>query len=121
MLVTVGATEALAAAFLGMVNEGDEVSDMDNEWLRVTLLAERCEVQVIMCDPMYDAYSSMCQRSGATPIPIRCGFTSPDANMVLRMLPCWHGKACFVLSDTSSGQHAACLLPKAGNKTISQC
>ncbi|KAL0036368.1 hypothetical protein WJX77_004690 [Trebouxia sp. C0004] len=42
-LVTVGATEAIAASFLGILNEGDEV---------------------IMFDPMYDCYGSMARRAG---------------------------------------------------------
>lgn len=42
-LITVGATEAIAAAFLGILNAGDEV---------------------IMFDPMYDAYGSMARRAG---------------------------------------------------------
>ncbi|KAL3157538.1 hypothetical protein ABBQ32_011995 [Trebouxia sp. C0010 RCD-2024] len=42
-LITVGATEAIAAAFLGILNKGDEV---------------------IMFDPMYDCYGSMAMRAG---------------------------------------------------------
>ncbi|KXZ55357.1 hypothetical protein GPECTOR_3g487 [Gonium pectorale] len=49
-LVTVGATEGLAAAFLGLINPGDEV---------------------IMFDPMYDSYVSMARRSGAVIVPVR--------------------------------------------------
>ncbi|EFJ44947.1 hypothetical protein VOLCADRAFT_106184 [Volvox carteri f. nagariensis] len=49
-LVTVGATEGLAACFLGLLNPGDEV---------------------IMFDPMYDSYVSMARRSGATIVPVR--------------------------------------------------
>ncbi|KAK9813470.1 hypothetical protein WJX73_000730 [Symbiochloris irregularis] len=48
-LITVGATEALAAAFLGLVNPGDEV---------------------IIFDPQYDSYSAMAVRTGATVVPV---------------------------------------------------
>ncbi|KAA6425183.1 MAG: transaminase [Trebouxia sp. A1-2] len=49
-LVTVGATEAIAASFLGILNEGDEV---------------------IMFDPMYDCYGSMAQRAGGIIKPVK--------------------------------------------------
>ncbi|GFR39762.1 hypothetical protein Agub_g246 [Astrephomene gubernaculifera] len=49
-LVTVGATEGLAACFLGLINPGDEV---------------------IMFDPMYDSYVSMARRAGAVIVPVR--------------------------------------------------
>jgi len=65
-LVTVGATEAIAASFLGILNEGDEVM------LVVILLCacadiiktRLCDIQVIMFDPMYDCYGSMARRAG---------------------------------------------------------
>eukprot|EP00884_Botryococcus_braunii_P006738 jgi/Botrbrau1/16065/Bobra.7_2s0036.1 len=43
-LITVGATEALAAAFLGLLNPGDEV---------------------VLFDPMYDSYVPICTVAGA--------------------------------------------------------
>lgn len=49
-LVTVGATEGIAAVFLGLLNPGDEV---------------------IMFDPMYDSYVSMAKRSGGVIRPVR--------------------------------------------------
>ncbi|KAL6755596.1 pyridoxal phosphate-dependent transferase [Haematococcus lacustris] len=49
-LVTVGATEAIAAAMLGLINPGDEC---------------------IMFDPMYDSYVSMARRAGAVIRPVR--------------------------------------------------
>ncbi|MEW5312345.1 MAG: hypothetical protein WDW38_003986 [Sanguina aurantia] len=49
-LVTVGATEGIAAALLGLINPGDEI---------------------IMFDPMYDSYVSMAKRSGANIVPVK--------------------------------------------------
>lgn len=45
-LITLGATEALAAAFLGLLNAGDEV---------------------IMFEPLYDSYVPMARRAGGVP------------------------------------------------------
>ncbi|GAB4823278.1 hypothetical protein N2152v2_010324 [Parachlorella kessleri] len=50
VLVTVGATEALAAAFLGLLNEGDEV---------------------ILFEPLYDSYVPMVRRAGAVPVIVQ--------------------------------------------------
>ncbi|MFW2852111.1 aminotransferase [Sphingomonas sp. TX0543] len=49
VLVTSGATEAIAAAFLAVISEGDEV---------------------IVFEPMYDAYSPLIQRAGGVPRPV---------------------------------------------------
>lgn len=49
VLITLGATEALASAFLGLLNPGDEV---------------------IVFAPLYDSYIPMIRRSGAIPITI---------------------------------------------------
>ncbi len=50
VMVTSGATEALAASILALVNPGDEV---------------------ILFEPLYDSYMPMLRRAGAIPIPIR--------------------------------------------------
>jgi len=50
VMVTSGATEALAAAILALVNPGDEV---------------------ILFEPLYDSYMPMLRRAGAVPKPIR--------------------------------------------------
>ncbi|PNW88545.1 hypothetical protein CHLRE_01g034050v5 [Chlamydomonas reinhardtii] len=62
-LITVGATEGLASAFLGLINPGDEV---------------------IMFDPMYDSYTSMAKRSGAVIVPVRLRL--PDFSVPLEEL-----------------------------------
>jgi L-glutamine---4-(methylsulfanyl)-2-oxobutanoate aminotransferase len=49
VLITLGATEALASSFLGLLNSGDEV---------------------IVFAPMYDSYIPMIRRAGATPVTI---------------------------------------------------
>ena len=49
VLITLGATEALACAFLGLLNPGDEV---------------------IVFAPLYDSYSPMIRRAGALPVII---------------------------------------------------
>lgn len=49
-LVTSGATEALAAALLGLLDEGDEV---------------------VVFEPLYDSYVPMILRAGAVPRPVR--------------------------------------------------
>ena len=54
-LVTSGATEALAATFFGLLNPGDEV---------------------ILMEPLYDAYVPLIRLVGATPKPIR--LSPPD-------------------------------------------
>ncbi|KAG2492863.1 hypothetical protein HYH03_008781 [Edaphochlamys debaryana] len=69
-LVTVGATEGLASAFLGLINPGDEV---------------------IMFDPMYDSYTSMAKRSGATIKPVRLRL--PDFSVPLDELAAAVGPA----------------------------
>jgi aspartate/methionine/tyrosine aminotransferase len=48
--VTSGATEALACAFLALIEPGDEV---------------------VLFQPMYDAYAPMVRRSGGVPVPAR--------------------------------------------------
>ncbi len=50
MLVTSGATEALADAFFGLLNAGDEV---------------------ILFEPAYDSYPVIVRRAGAVPVPVR--------------------------------------------------
>uniref|UniRef100_A0A7S0RQZ7 Aminotransferase class I/classII large domain-containing protein n=1 Tax=Chlamydomonas leiostraca TaxID=1034604 RepID=A0A7S0RQZ7_9CHLO len=62
-LVTVGATEGIAACMLGLINEGDEV---------------------IMFDPMYDSYVSMARRAGAVIKPVRLAL--PDFHVPLEEL-----------------------------------
>ena len=49
-LATVGATEALAAAFLGLLNPGDEV---------------------VVIEPAYDSYLPMIRLAGAAPVAVR--------------------------------------------------
>ena len=67
---------------------------------RLSLSAEleqlTSNVQVIICDPMYDAYASMCQRSGATPVPIRCPLS------LLCKHVCMPVCLCFALSTALS-------------------
>ncbi len=58
VLVTSGATEALAAALLGLVSPGDEV---------------------IVFEPLYDSYVPIIRRAGATPVPIR--LHAPDFSL----------------------------------------
>jgi aspartate/methionine/tyrosine aminotransferase len=55
VVITSGATEALAAAILALVSPGDEV---------------------LMFQPLYDAYWPLVERAGGTPRPIR--LTPPD-------------------------------------------
>ena len=50
VLVTSGATEALADAFFGLLNPGDEV---------------------ILIEPAYDSYPVIVRRAGAIPVPVR--------------------------------------------------
>jgi aspartate/methionine/tyrosine aminotransferase len=50
VLVTSGATEALADAFFGLLNSGDEV---------------------ILIEPAYDSYPVIIRRAGAVPVPVR--------------------------------------------------
>ena len=50
VLVTSGATEALADAFFGLLNAGDEV---------------------ILIEPAYDSYPVIIRRAGAVPVPVR--------------------------------------------------
>lgn len=50
VLVTSGATEALAAALLGLVSPGDEV---------------------IVFEPLYDSYVPIIRRAGGVPVPVR--------------------------------------------------
>lgn len=49
-LVTVGATEGIAAVFMGLCNPGDEV---------------------IVFEPLYDSYVGMCRQVGATLVPVQ--------------------------------------------------
>lgn len=49
-LITVGATEGIAAAFMGLVNPGDEV---------------------VVFEPMYDSYAGMAQQVGAKLVPVQ--------------------------------------------------
>lgn len=70
-LVTLGATEALASAFLGLLNAGDEV---------------------VMFEPLYDSYVPMARRAGGVP---RCAAVAGPAAAML--LPCkLHALGCFV-------------------------
>lgn len=55
VLVTSGATEALTDAFLALIETGDEV---------------------IVFEPVYDAYGTLIRRAGGVPVPVR--FTPPD-------------------------------------------
>lgn len=55
VLVTSGATEALADTFLALLNDGDEV---------------------ILLEPAYDAYGTLIRRAGAIPVPVR--LSPPD-------------------------------------------
>jgi N-succinyldiaminopimelate aminotransferase len=55
VLVTAGATEALAAAFLGLLRPGDEV---------------------VVLEPTYDSYVPVIERAGATAVPVR--LSPPD-------------------------------------------
>ena len=68
-LITLGATEALAAAFLGLLNAGDEV---------------------IMFEPLYDSYVPMARRAGGVPrwaCSRRCaGCVAPG---LVAILPFW--------------------------------
>ncbi|KAK9840109.1 hypothetical protein WJX74_003508 [Apatococcus lobatus] len=57
-VVTVGATEALASAFMGFLNEGDEV---------------------IMLEPLYDSYAAMARRAGGKIVPV--SLQPPDWNI----------------------------------------
>ncbi len=50
VLVTSGATEALAASLFGLLNPGDEV---------------------VVFEPLYDAYLPLIRLAGATPVPVR--------------------------------------------------
>ncbi len=50
VLVTSGATEALADAFFGLLNPGDEV---------------------VLIEPAYDSYPVIVRRAGAVPVPVR--------------------------------------------------
>jgi N-succinyldiaminopimelate aminotransferase len=50
VMVTSGATEALADCFLGLINPGDEV---------------------VMIEPLYDSYLPMIRRAGGVPKPVR--------------------------------------------------
>lgn len=50
VLVTSGATEALATSLLGLVSPGDEV---------------------VVFEPLYDSYVPIIRRAGATPVPVR--------------------------------------------------
>jgi len=50
VLVTSGATEALTDTFLGLLNAGDEV---------------------IVLEPVYDAYGALIRRAGGVPVPVR--------------------------------------------------
>ena len=49
VLITLGATEALASSFLGLLNPGDEA---------------------ILFAPLYDSYAPMIRRAGATPVTV---------------------------------------------------
>ena len=63
VLVTAGATEALAGALLGMLDTGDEV---------------------VVFEPMYDSYQACIALAGATPVPV---LLQPDADRALRVRP----------------------------------
>ena len=57
MLVTAGATEALAATILALVDVGDEV---------------------VTFEPYYDAYAALIARAGGVHAPCRCGSPTGD-------------------------------------------
>ncbi|CAK0786657.1 hypothetical protein CVIRNUC_009871 [Coccomyxa viridis] len=62
-LITVGATEALTSAFMGLLNEGDEV---------------------IIFDPQYDAYIPLCRAHGGIPVEVKLNtedWTVPHAEL----------------------------------------
>jgi aspartate/methionine/tyrosine aminotransferase len=69
VLVTLGASEALASSFLGLLNQGDEV---------------------IVFAPMYDSYIPMIRRAGATPVTVH--LSPPNWNFNVEAL-----KASFTL------------------------
>lgn len=93
-LITVGATEALASAFMGLLNRGDEVGctsgavckSKDKDKFETSLGSDpRCNskkehlpdkfsnkgrwkwLQVILFDPQYDAYIPLCIANGGVP------------------------------------------------------
>lgn len=63
VLVTSGATEALAACILGLVSPGDEV---------------------VVFEPLYDCYVPMIRRAGGVPVPVR--LSPPDFRLDLDAL-----------------------------------
>ena len=63
VLVTAGATEALAGALLGMLDDGDEV---------------------VVFEPMYDSYQACIALAGARPVPV---LLRPEPSGRLRLRP----------------------------------
>jgi aspartate/methionine/tyrosine aminotransferase len=63
VMVSTGATEALAATFLGLIEPGDEV---------------------VVIEPLYDCYLPMIRRAGGIPKPVR--LTPPDWSLDLSAL-----------------------------------
>lgn len=77
-LITVGATEGIAAAFMGMVNPGDEV---------------------IVFEPMYDSYAGMAQQVGAKLVPVQ--LQPPDWSIPEQQLrAAFSDKTKFILVNT---------------------
>nr|QKY14876.1 pyridoxal phosphate-dependent aspartate aminotransferase (PLPAT) [Polytomella parva] len=77
-LVTVGATEAIASVFLGLLSAGDEV---------------------IMFDPMYDSYTTMASLANATVRPVRLRL--PDFSVPLDELEAaFTPRTKFILINT---------------------
>ncbi|CAH2598816.1 Methionine aminotransferase [Rhodovastum atsumiense] len=69
VLVTSGATEALASSFLGLLETGDEV---------------------IVFQPAYDSYGSMIRRAGGVPVPVRLDppdWTLPRERIIAAITP----------------------------------
>ncbi len=78
VMVTSGATEALAASILALVNPGDEV---------------------ILFEPLYDSYMPMLERAGAVPVPIR--LEPPDWALPREALAAaFSDKTKFILINT---------------------
>ena len=67
VVITVGATEALAAALMGMLNDGDEVRHVMS--LQPIVIAP-IPLQMVVFDPQYDSYASICQRVSAKVVSV---------------------------------------------------
>lgn len=78
VLVTVGATEGIAACFLGLINAGDEV---------------------IFIDPCYDSYATMARMAGAVVRPVKLAL--PDFHLPREELAAAFGpKTKLILVNT---------------------